>query len=145
MVPLSNAHDSGAWQWSADQREQYANYLDDPQHLIAVTASANRSKGVRGPERVATGKQVPLVQYAIDWITIKETWDLTVTQAEHDALAEMLNTCAMRPTLLAGEPARTGIYPAEARINFHTRTNSCPTCAEKHHKSRRPRQPKGNN
>ena len=39
MVPLGNAHDSGAWQWSANQRERYANYLEDPQHLIAVTAA----------------------------------------------------------------------------------------------------------
>ena len=28
MVPLGNAHDSGAWNWSANRREQYANYLD---------------------------------------------------------------------------------------------------------------------
>ena len=50
MVPLGNAHDSGAWQWSTNRREQHANYMEDPQHLIAVTASANRSKGARGPD-----------------------------------------------------------------------------------------------
>ena len=30
MVPLANAHWSGAWQWSSERKRQYANYLDDP-------------------------------------------------------------------------------------------------------------------
>ena len=45
MVPLGNAHVSGAWQWSAGQKELYANHLGDPQHLIAVTASATARRG----------------------------------------------------------------------------------------------------
>ena len=94
MVPLSNAHDSGAWQWSAAERERFAIYLHDPQHLIAVTASANRSNGARGPE-----DRSYWCQYAIDWITIKATWDLTATKTEHEALVQMLNTCANRPQL----------------------------------------------
>ena len=55
MVPLANAHDSGAWGWSAERRELYANYLDAPEHLIAVTARANRSKGAGGPDRWKPG------------------------------------------------------------------------------------------
>ena len=50
MLPLRNAHNSGAWACTPERKRLYANYLDDPQHLIAVTAKANRSKGVRGPE-----------------------------------------------------------------------------------------------
>ena len=99
MVPLSNAHVSGAWKWSVDDREIYANYLRDPQHLIAVTASANRSKGARGPESWKPEDRSHWCQYAIDWITIKETWHLTATKAEHEALVQMLNTCAYRPIL----------------------------------------------
>ena len=70
MVPLGNAHASGAWNWSAQQRELFANYLEDPQHLIAVTASANRSKGTRGPEDWKPENQTYWCQYAVDWIIV---------------------------------------------------------------------------
>ena len=93
MVPLGNAHRSGAWRWTAQQREQYANHPDDPQHLIAVTASANRSKGARGPEDWKPDDRTYWCHDAIDWVTIKETWELTATAAEFTALEEMLTTC----------------------------------------------------
>ena len=100
MVPLRNAHDSGAWNWLAQQKERYANYLDDPQHLIAVTASANRPKGARGPDQWKPEDRTYWCQYAVDWITIKSTWNLTVTEQEHGGLVEMINTCAKRPELM---------------------------------------------
>ena len=99
MVPLGNAHASGAWNWSAEQRERYANHLADSQHLIAVTASANRSKGARGPEEWKPADQSYWCQYATDWITIKDDWGLTVTLREADALTGMLDTCATPPEL----------------------------------------------
>ena len=129
MVPLGNAHDSGAWQWSAEQRERYANYLEDPQHLIAVTASANRSKGARGPDQWKPEDRTYWCQYANDWITTKYSWALTVTQGEHDALAEMLNTCPNRPTLLAGEPSQGGQRPNTTSSPARATATSVPSTA----------------
>ena len=111
MVPLGNAHVSGASSWSANQRERYANYLDDPQHLIAVTASANRSKGARGPEDWKPANRSYWCQYAVDWITIKDDWGLTVTQREQDALVEMLETCARRPQLTVSHQRQVSPTP----------------------------------
>ena len=99
MVPLGNAHLSGAWQWPAGRRERYANHLDDPQHLIAVTASANRSKGARGHEDWKPDDRSYWCQRATDWIIIKDDWELTVNLRELDALSGMLDTCANPPTL----------------------------------------------
>ena len=112
MVPLGNAHASGASNWSANQRERYANYLDDPQHLIAVTASANRSKGARGPEEWKPEDRSYWCRYAVDWTTIKDVWGLMVTQREHDALVEMLNTCAERPQLTVSHQRQVSPTPA---------------------------------
>ena len=128
MVPLGNAHDSGAWQWSANRREQYANYLEDPQHLIAVTASANRSKGARGPDQWKPEDRTYWCRYATDWITIKDTWDLTATQHEYDALVEMVNTCDAPPTVVTSQgQARPAIIPPERPIETPetVRYNSC--------------------
>ena len=93
MVPLANAHRSGAWQWSPERKRLYANYLDDPNHLIAVTARANHSKGAKGPEEWQPPDPSYLCQYAVDWITVKYSWDLTATAAEFAALDKMLATC----------------------------------------------------
>ena len=43
MVPLANAHNSGAWNWDADRRKAYANNLEDFYHLIAVTVSSTKT------------------------------------------------------------------------------------------------------
>ena len=107
MVPLGNAHDSGAWEWPAERKERYANYLDDPQHLIAVTASANRSKGARGPDEWTPPDQSYWCQYAVDWVSIKSTWDLTVTEPELTALRDMLNACPNPPALMTSTDSGT--------------------------------------
>ena len=93
LVPLKNAHESGGWTWSSAKKEKYANYLGDPDHLIAVTKGANRSKGAKGPEEWRPPDEGYWCQYATDWAEVKMEWGLTMTQAETEAVIEMLDTC----------------------------------------------------
>ena len=93
LVPLKNAHDSGGWAWDSARKEAYANYLGDPDHLIAVTKGANRSKGAKGPEEWRPPDEGYWCQYATDWTEVKMEWGLTMTQEETEAVIEMLDTC----------------------------------------------------
>jgi hypothetical protein len=93
MVPLSEAWGSGAWNWNADQRKHYANDLDQPFFLIAVTASSNRSKSDRDPAEWMPPNSAYHCTYVRIWIEIKRAWDLSVDQAEHDYLARKLASC----------------------------------------------------
>ena len=93
MVPLSEAWDSGAWNWNADQRKHYSNDLDQPFFLIAVTASSNRSKSDRDPAEWMPPNSAYHCEYVRIWIEIKRAWDLSVDQAEHDYLARKLASC----------------------------------------------------
>jgi hypothetical protein len=94
MVPLKNVHISGGWDWSSKRKELYANDLNESNHLIAVSASANRSKGSKGPEDWRPSNIDYWCEYATDWMSIKIKWELTVTNREFNALTEMLNTCS---------------------------------------------------
>ena len=93
MVPLKNAHDSGGWAWDNEKKADYANYMVYEDHLIAVTASANRRKGAKGPDGWKPSNKGHWCDYATDWIDIKVKWDLSATKAEWTALQEMLGTC----------------------------------------------------
>lgn len=93
MVPLAEAWRSGAHGWDPELRARFANHLDEPDHLIAVTASSNRSKGDRPPNEWRPPAQSSWCRYATAWIQVKVTWDLSGTTAERDALGQMLATC----------------------------------------------------
>ena len=111
FVPLANAHASGGWAWSAADKRDYYNNLADPQHLIAVTASANRSKGSRGPDEWKPPDSSYWCQYAYSWAEIKARWELTVTSSETNALRTMLEGCDGAPstaiTTTTAAPATT--------------------------------------
>ena len=106
LVPLANAHRSGAWAWSPEQKRAFANSLDDPDHLIAVTAGANRSKGAKGPDQWRPPAESYWCKYATDWIRVKQAWGLFATPAEADALRQMLATCPDSVELVTSESDR---------------------------------------
>jgi hypothetical protein len=93
LIPLAEAWRSGAHAWDAERRARFANHLDDPDHLIAVTASSNRSKGDRPPNEWRPPERASWCRYATAWIRVKITWGLTATTAERDALGQMLAVC----------------------------------------------------
>ena len=117
MVPLANAHASGGHAWSEERKELYANSLRYPAHLIAVTASANRSKGADGPDGWRPPDRTYWCQYASDWVAIKNEWGLTATEPEAAALRELLGTCGHSVFLQASDeenapPGPTSVTPA---------------------------------
>jgi len=93
MVPLAESWDSGASAWTDLKRQQYANDMVDPRHLIAVTGSSNRSKSDQDPaEWMPTVKEYACT-YVANWVSIKVRWSLTVDQKELDALKKYNTGC----------------------------------------------------
>ena len=104
LVPLAEAWESGAWAWSRDDRERYANDLGYDHALVAVSARSNRAKGARDPAEWLPPDESAHCWYAAAWITVKVRWDLTVDSAEADTLRSRIAGCD-------GDPA--GPAPAD--------------------------------
>jgi Protein of unknown function (DUF1524) len=103
VVPLANAWRSGAADWTDERRGEFANDLDSPE-LLAVSASANRSKGDQDPAQWKPPRRETWCQYAQDWIGVKSHWRLSVTAAEKDALIDMLEICVWPTNKSAAPP-----------------------------------------
>ena len=90
IVSLKEAWRSGADEWSASDKDRFA---DDVLNLTAVTASSNRSKGAKDasewlpPE--ASGKCYLLIRV----IQVKTKWSLSIDQDEYTALKELTESC----------------------------------------------------
>ena len=93
MVPLAEAWRSGAWKWSAAQRQAYANDLDDSRALIAVTLTSNRTKGDKDPALWMPAKEK--CTYIENWIAIKVKYSLTVDSKEKLTLQSQIGLCGI--------------------------------------------------
>jgi hypothetical protein len=93
LVPLGYVAAHGGQAWSSSKKEDYANAYKEPGHLLAVSASANRSKGDKGPGDWQPSNSAYKCQYAINWINVSTTWKLSVASADKAALKSMLATC----------------------------------------------------
>jgi hypothetical protein len=103
MVPLAEAWDSGASQWSAKHREAYANDLGAERSLIAVTAKTNRSKADQDPAQWLPPATDAHCTYAADWVSTKLRWKLTANKAETETLKRIAAGCPETP--IDAEPA----------------------------------------
>ncbi|KAF9445787.1 hypothetical protein P691DRAFT_830626 [Macrolepiota fuliginosa MF-IS2] len=89
LVPLKEAWVSGARDWTAAQREAFANDLTRPQ-LVAVTDNLNESKDI--------ANWIPplssyVCTYARAWVQVKHFYGLTIDSAEKTAISGILAGC----------------------------------------------------
>jgi hypothetical protein len=90
IVPLSDAWQKGAQQLSADQRKELAN---DPLNLMAADGPTNSAKGDKDAATWLPPNKAFRCEYVQRQAAVKTRYSLWVTQAEHDAIAGILNNC----------------------------------------------------
>jgi len=93
VVALGEAWDSGAYAWSDERRERFANDLDVSWALIAVSAASNRSKSDRDPADWVPPDADNLCPFLSAWIAVKVRWQLSVDDRERSALASLVIAC----------------------------------------------------
>jgi hypothetical protein len=93
MVPLAEAWDSGARNWTTSRRQAYANDLGDSRPLAAVTDNVNQAKGDQDPATWMPPYSSARCRYINEWVAVKIRWRLTVDSAEKSALTDWANSC----------------------------------------------------
>ena len=90
VVALGDAWQAGAAAWEDDRRRRFAN---DPLNLLAVDGRSNQAKGDDDASEWLPARRQSRCAYVARQVAVKAKWDLTVTRAEHDAMARVLRGC----------------------------------------------------
>lgn len=96
LVPLAEAHRSGGAAWTAGAKQRYANDLNLPQALVAVSASANRSKSDRDPASWLPPDPGYRCQYVRDWKLVKQRHGLSMDAREAATIRSVERDCQGR-------------------------------------------------
>lgn len=80
-VGLKEAYYAGGAGWDAATKMAFANSLDDPE-LAAVSASANRSKGDRGPSQWMPPAPQGRCPYLRNRVRVQLRWGLSIPDPE---------------------------------------------------------------
>lgn len=101
MVPLAESWRSGAAAWNDGTRERFANDLDAPYSLIAVTATTNRSKGDKDPALWLPPNRSWRCTYVSRWVAVKWRWSLKIDAGEKARVLAIMNTCTRSKRMVA--------------------------------------------
>lgn len=96
VVALSDAWQKGAQYLDAETRYAIAT---DPLNLLAVDSSANQKKSDGDAATWLPANKAFRCQYVARQVSVKYKYGLWVTQAEHDAIANILATCPSEPAV----------------------------------------------
>ncbi|WP_347566004.1 GmrSD restriction endonuclease domain-containing protein [Microbacterium ulmi] len=90
LVALGDAWQKGAQQLTEETRQPFAN---DPLNLLAVSGRANLQKGDGDAATWLPHNKAFRCEYVARQVSVKAAYGLWVTQAEHDAIAGLLEAC----------------------------------------------------
>lgn len=96
VVALSDAWQKGAQYLSTEARYSIAT---DPLNLLAVESKANQGKSDGDAATWLPPNKAFRCQYVARQISVKYKYALWVTEAEHDAMARILETCPNEPSV----------------------------------------------
>lgn len=123
VVALSDAWQKGAQQLTTEQRTAFAN---DPLNLQATDGPTNQQKGDGDAATWLPPNKPFRCEYVARQISVKATYGLWVTQAEHDAMARILGDCSGQlaptsqqspaPAPAVAEPVPAAAAPAPAAV-----------------------------
>lgn len=89
LFPLAAAWDLGAAEWSLEERASFAN--DPDLELLAVSGSANLSKGDSTPASWLPAHRAYRCAYVVSYLEVALAYDLAVTDADVDVIEPVLS------------------------------------------------------